>query len=85
MGDTDKKTPTPPAEGLLPIRTVSLLTGVNAITLRAWERRYGLVIPQRTPKGHRLYTQQDVERILKHAGKLERQPRCLKGQRKGKI
>ena len=37
--------------------------GVNAITLRAWERRYGLVIPQRTPKGHRLYTQQDVQRI----------------------
>lgn len=63
MGDTDKKTPAPPAEGLLPIRTVSLLTGVNAITLRAWERRYGLVIPQRTPKGHRLYTQQDVVRI----------------------
>ena len=63
MDDTDKKTLTPPAEGLLPIRTVSILTGVNAITLRAWERRYGLVIPQRTPKGHRLYTQQDVERI----------------------
>ena len=63
MGDTDTKTLAPPAEGLLPIRTVSILTGVNAITLRAWERRYGLVIPQRTPKGHRLYTQQDVERI----------------------
>ena len=46
MEDTDKKTLTPPAEGRLPIRTVSILTGVNAITLRAWERRYGLVIPQ---------------------------------------
>ncbi|MGB5177623.1 MAG: MerR family transcriptional regulator, partial [Gammaproteobacteria bacterium] len=53
----------PPAEGLLPIRTVSILTGVNSVTLRAWERRYGLIIPQRTPKGHRLYTNQDVERI----------------------
>jgi len=63
MADTDKKTLTPPAEGRLPIRTVSILTGVNAITLRAWERRYGLVTPQRTPKGHRLFTQQDVERI----------------------
>ena len=63
MDDTAKKTLAPPAESLLPIRTVSILTGVNAITLRAWERRYGLVIPQRTPKGHRLYTQQDVERI----------------------
>ena len=63
MDDTDKKTLAPPADGLLPIRTVSILTGVNAITLRAWERRYSLITPQRTPKGHRLYTQQDVARI----------------------
>ncbi len=26
---------------LFPIREVSRLTGVNAVTLRAWERRYG--------------------------------------------
>jgi DNA-binding transcriptional MerR regulator len=71
MDNTDKKTLAPPAEGLLPIRTVSILTGVNAITLRAWERRYGLVIPQRTPKGHRLYTQQDVERIHRIVELLE--------------
>lgn len=49
--------------GLYPIRTVSSLTGVNAVTLRAWERRYGLIRPQRTPKGHRLYTRADIERI----------------------
>jgi DNA-binding transcriptional MerR regulator/methylmalonyl-CoA mutase cobalamin-binding subunit len=47
----------------LPIRTVSSLTGVKAITLRAWERRYGLIRPLRTPKGHRLYTRQHVELI----------------------
>lgn len=47
----------------LPIRTVSALTGVNAITLRAWERRYGLIRPLRTPKGHRLYTPAHVEQI----------------------
>jgi DNA-binding transcriptional MerR regulator len=63
MDDTGNKPLTPPAESLLPIRTVSILTGVKAITLRAWERRYSLIIPQRTPKGHRLYTQQDVGRI----------------------
>mgnify|MGYP001817722865 FL=1 len=49
--------------GLLPIRTVSSLTGVNPVTLRAWERRYNLITPQRTPKGHRLYTQDDIELI----------------------
>jgi DNA-binding transcriptional MerR regulator len=51
------------AEGLYPIRTVSSLTGVNSITLRAWERRYGLIKPVRTPKGHRLYTQNDIDLI----------------------
>lgn len=47
----------------LPIRTISALTGVKAMTLRAWERRYGLIKPQRTPKGHRIYTHAHVERI----------------------
>ena len=64
------KRPRPPAEGLLPIRTVSSLTGVNAVTLRAWERRYNLITPQRTPKGHRLYTHKDVERINQVVGLL---------------
>jgi DNA-binding transcriptional MerR regulator len=51
------------AKGLLPIREVARSTGVNAVTLRAWERRYGLIVPQRTPKGHRLYSAAHVARI----------------------
>jgi DNA-binding transcriptional MerR regulator len=47
----------------LPIRTVSALTGVSPMTLRAWERRYGLVLPHRTPSGHRAYTHEHVELI----------------------
>lgn len=47
----------------LPIREVSKITGVNSVTLRAWERRYGLVRPLRTAKGHRLYRPEDIERI----------------------
>jgi len=50
-------------EGLYPIRTVAGLTGINPVTLRAWERRYGLIKPKRTPKGHRLYSAQDVAQI----------------------
>jgi DNA-binding transcriptional MerR regulator len=50
-------------EAVYPIRTISNLTGVNAVTLRAWERRYGLIRPKRTPKGHRLYTEADLDRI----------------------
>lgn len=52
-----------PDQGLVPIRTVSSLTGVNSVTLRAWERRYDLIKPVRTPKGHRLYTMTDVALI----------------------
>ena len=60
------------AEGLYPIRTVSSLTGVNSITLRAWERRYGLIKPIRTPKGHRLYTQNDIDLIQQILGLLDK-------------
>lgn len=49
--------------GLFPIRVVAQLTGINPVTIRAWERRYGLVRPSRTPGGHRLYSQVDVERL----------------------
>lgn len=52
-----------PEHGLVPIRTVSTLTGVNSVTLRAWERRYDLIKPIRTPKGHRLYSMADVDLI----------------------
>jgi len=61
------------AEGAwLPIRTVAALTGVNAVTLRAWERRYGLFKPARTAKGHRLYTHEHVELIRRVLTLMER-------------
>ncbi|EPF65079.1 MerR family transcriptional regulator [Pseudomonas syringae] len=49
----------------LPIREVARQTGVNAVTLRAWERRYGLIVPHRTAKGHRLYSDEHVQRVMK--------------------
>ncbi|WP_039807508.1 MerR family transcriptional regulator [Azotobacter chroococcum] len=52
-----------PEPGWLPIREVARQTGVNPVTLRAWERRYGLILPRRTPKGHRLYNDAHVARI----------------------
>jgi DNA-binding transcriptional MerR regulator len=52
-----------PAGGAVPIREISRATGVNTVTLRAWERRYGLLIPQRTSKGHRLYSRVDIDRV----------------------
>lgn len=45
------------------IGAVSRLTGIPTDTLRIWERRYELVQPQRTEKGGRLYSQDDVTRL----------------------
>lgn len=58
--------------GHVPIRIVSQRTGVNPVTLRAWERRYGLVRPHRTPKGHRLYSEDEIGRIATIVGWLDR-------------
>ncbi|MGE9092398.1 MerR family transcriptional regulator, partial [Escherichia coli] len=33
------------------------------VTLRAWQRRYGLLKPQRTDGGHRLFNDADIDRI----------------------
>lgn len=46
-----------------PIRTLVNKTQVGSSTLRAWERRYGLLTPSRTPKGHRLYSEADVKKV----------------------
>ncbi|MES2818362.1 MAG: MerR family transcriptional regulator [Pseudomonadota bacterium] len=59
-------------EELFPIREVSRLTGVNPVTLRAWERRYGLIQPTRTESGHRLYSQVDIESVRSILAWIER-------------
>lgn len=62
----------PQDTALYPIRTVSDLTKVNAVTLRAWERRYGLFEPVRKASGHRLYTQGHIDLITRVVGLLDR-------------
>ena len=59
-------------QGLYPIREVARLTGINPVTLRAWERRYGLIEPKRTESGHRLYSVTDIGTIRQVMGWLER-------------
>ena len=71
MANTDIA-PDEQSQGLFPIRTVSELTGVNSITLRAWENRYGLIEPVRKSSGHRLYTQEHIDLINRVVGLLDR-------------
>lgn len=46
-----------------PVRLASLRTGLTPHLLRAWERRYGLVSPSRSPGGQRLYSDLDLQRL----------------------
>ena len=39
------------------------LAGVPVETLRVWERRYGVIAPRVDPRGHRLYSAEDVGRL----------------------
>ncbi len=55
-----------------PIRDVAEQTGVNPVTLRAWQRRFGLLTPERTEKGHRLYSEADIQRVRAILGWLEK-------------
>ena len=45
------------------IKTVTLLTGINEHTLRAWETRYQAVTPDRSETGRRIYSQSHIDRI----------------------
>jgi MerR family transcriptional regulator, light-induced transcriptional regulator len=45
------------------LKAVLKETGMGADTLRAWERRYGVPNPKRTPGGHRLYSEYDIALI----------------------
>jgi len=47
---------------LIRIGSLSQQTGVSSDVLRSWERRYGLLTPQRTSGGFRLYSDEDVAR-----------------------
>src|SRR5512134_554009 len=48
---------------LLRIGELSKRAGVSPDLLRAWERRYGLLRPERSAGGLRLYSSADVERV----------------------
>ena len=49
---------------LFPLRLVVSRTGLKPETIRAWERRYGAVNPARTPGGTRMFSEEDVARLL---------------------
>jgi DNA-binding transcriptional MerR regulator len=60
------------AGGHLRIGELSRRSGVSPELLRAWERRYGLLRPERSDGGFRLYTARDEQRVASMRANLER-------------
>jgi DNA-binding transcriptional MerR regulator len=45
------------------IQVASQLSGVASATIRAWEKRYNAVVPERGENKHRLYSETDIEKL----------------------
>ena len=50
-------------EPIFNVKAVAIQSGVEASTLRAWERRYGVPQPPRSDSGYRLYSARDTAMI----------------------
>ncbi len=46
-----------------PIRVVAIRTGLSPHVIRAWERRYRAIVPQRTGTNRRLYSDEEIHRL----------------------
>ena len=51
------------ASTLFPIRYAADQTGLSQHVIRVWERRYGVVEPERSGTNRRLYTEADIKRL----------------------
>ena len=49
------------------IRDIENMSGIKAHTLRIWEKRYQMLIPDRKKGHHRIYTNEELKRILRIA------------------
>ena len=47
------------------------LTGIPSTTLRAWERRYGIIAPRRTEGGYRLYDAAQIATLREMAARVQ--------------
>ena len=63
----------PPGDlAIYSIGAVERMLGIPAATVRNWEERYGLVKPERSAGGHRLYTRAQVEQLRFVKERLDR-------------
>ena len=58
--------------GVYSIGAVARMLDVPAATIRNWEERYGMIVPERSPGGHRLYSRDQVEQLRFVAAEVSR-------------
>ena len=61
MENTNNSSSAP--KGHYSIQLASKISGVGVHTIRAWEKRYQAVVPQRNTSGRREYNDKDIERL----------------------
>ncbi len=74
-------------EGVYRIKAAAEQAGVTPELLRAWERRYGVPSPGRSPSGYRLYSEEDIRAVRWILGQTESGlgPRQAAGLFKGNL
>jgi DNA-binding transcriptional MerR regulator len=64
------------------IKELEELSGIKAHTIRIWEKRYGIVAPHRTTTNIRLYSDDDLKKIItvsmlnNHGVKISKSQAC---------
>ena len=58
--------------GVYSIGAVARMLGIPAATIRNWEERYGTIVPERSPGGHRLYSRDQMEQLRFIAAQVSR-------------
>ena len=53
----------PDDQPIYSIGAVERMVDIPAATIRNWEQRYGLIAPERSQGGHRLYARRQVEQL----------------------
>jgi DNA-binding transcriptional MerR regulator len=64
------------------IGDVKRITGVPEYSIRYWEKEFGLIRPIRLESGHRRYTKENIETILKIKDLIYKHKLTLEGAKK---
>ncbi len=60
------------SRGVYSIGAVARMLGIAVATIRNWEERYGAILPERSPGGHRLYSRDQMEQLRFIAAEVAR-------------